>query len=170
MSRATISAWCPIASRPAPSAPHRRRDRMVEGLRRGTAGCSNDVAEGFQRQALRIFELPELAGEKISTLESEPTPYRPALFEKQRRREGAIAEISFGDRAEAGGRAARRAISRVSLSVMWVAWIRHQRLSTSALSGSHSTGRAPDHEMQSSTSFTCSAVDVGKPSPPSAPP
>lgn len=90
----------PYRQYPAPSAPHRRRDRMVEGAaRRGTAGCGNDVA-GFQRQALRIFELPELAGREISTLGSEPTPYRPPSSRNSSAGKGAIAEIGFGDRAE----------------------------------------------------------------------
>ena len=45
-----------------------------------------------------------------------------------------------------------------SAAFICVAWIRHQRASTGALSSSHCTGRAPVAARHSATSFACSAA------------
>jgi hypothetical protein len=44
------------------------------------------------------------------------------------------------------------------MAFRWVAWTRHQRLSTGALFISQRTGRAPVAARQSSTSWVCSAM------------
>ena len=99
----------------------------------------------------------------IRMLESEPMPKRPPRYTKRGAVEDAVAEIGFGDRTEPAT-APVAASPRVSASVMCVAWMRHQRRSTSALSSSHSTGRAPDQARQSSHLLhLLGDVDVDRP-------
>ncbi len=77
---------------------------------------------------------------------------------KARRLEDAVAEIGFGDGAQAGDGAGFGQAPRSRPAVMCVQWIRHQRASRLMLSSSHCTGRAPDQATQSSTSRACSAA------------
>ena len=166
----TRSAALPAAmpAGPAPSAAAPPAECFVEqpaagrAVGAGRARCARGCARRCEYSSWR-----NSSATPISTLESEPMPKRPPASRKRLAGERAVAEIGFGDGAKPGDCAASRPMLSVSASVMCVAWIRHQRRSTSALASSHSTGRAPDQATQSSTSFICSAtwMWIGPPRP-----
>ena len=117
----------------------------------------HDVA-GAVRQPLPVFQLPQLGGSVDLDVRIGADAEAAAGREIGGAVEDAVAERRFGQRAETDHRAARPPTPRSPPSVVWVAWITHQRSSSAALSSSHSTGRRPSAATQSSTSRICSAA------------
>jgi hypothetical protein len=109
-------------------------------------------------EALRIFKLAQFAGCIDVDLRIAADAKASAALQIGFGGKNAVAEIGFGDSGKDPSPRRFPPSRRISVSLVCVAWIRHQRPSTATLSNSHSTGRFPLQAIQSSTSRICSAT------------
>ena len=81
-------------------------DRRVEQRAPGRFALDAHAVSRAIAEALRVFELTQFAGDIDQHIRVRADPECAAAVEESAAIENAVAEIAFGDRAEAGGRAA----------------------------------------------------------------